>query len=225
MKFNIVGIFNSGFDELDQTFLIGDLNHVQRLNRWSVNEIGQFEVFIDDYNDLDSKGAEVYSEIAASLNAETIEQKYPVIFEWIRIFDKNTYGIIIMMIIVGVINMVTALLVLILERTQMIGILKAMGSRSWSIQKIFIYTASYLAVIGLILGNAIGLSLLLIQKYLSPFQLDPSIYYVTKAPISIDLPAILILNISTFLICLATLIIPSHLIATISPVKAIKFDS
>lgn len=225
MKFNIVGIYNSGFEELDQTFLIGDLNHVQRLNRWSVNQIGQFEVFIDDYKDLDSKGVEVYSEIATSLNAETIEQKYPVIFEWIKIFDKNTYGIIIMMIIVGVINMVTALLVLILERTQMIGILKAMGSRSWSVQKIFIYTASYLAVTGLILGNAIGLSLLLIQKYLSPIQLDPSIYYVTKAPISIDLPTILILNISTFLICLATLVIPSYLIARISPVKAIQFDS
>ena len=120
------------------------------------------------------------------------------------------------MIIVGVINMVTALLVLILERTQMIGILKAMGSRSWSVQKIFIYTASYLAVTGLILGNAIGLS---------PIQLDPSIYYVTKAPISIDLPTILILNISTFLICLATLVIPSYLIARISPVKAIQFDS
>ena len=225
MKFNIVGIYNSGFEELDQTFLIGDLNHVQRLNRWSVNQIGQFEVFIDDYKDLDSKGVEVYSEIATSLNAETIEQKYPVIFEWIKIFDKNTYGIIIMMIIVGVINMVTALLVLILERTQMIGILKAMGSRSWSVQKIFIYTASFLALTGLILGNAIGLSLLLIQKYLSPIQLDPSIYYVTKAPISIDLPTILILNIFTFLICLATLIIPSYLIARISPVKAIQFDS
>ena len=223
-KFKIVGIFNSGFEELDQTFLIGDLNHVQRLNRWSKNQVGQFEVFIQDYEDLDAKGLEVYAETPSTLNAQTVKQKYPVIFDWIAIFDKNTYGIIAMMILVGVINMITALLVLILERTQMIGILKALGSRSWSIQKVFIYTASYLAITGLILGNGIGLLFLFIQKYLSPITLNPSVYYVSKAPVDINLWTILCLNLLTFTICVLVLIIPSYLIAKIAPVKAIKFD-
>jgi len=223
-KFKIVGIFNSGFEELDQTFLIGDLNHVQRLNRWSKDQVGQFEVFIQDYEDLEAKGLEVYAETPSTLNAQTVKQKYPVIFDWIAIFDKNTYGIIAMMILVGVINMITALLVLILERTQMIGILKALGSRSWSIQKVFIYTASYLAITGLILGNGIGLLLLFIQKYLSPITLNPSVYYVSKAPVDINLWTILSLNLLTFTICVLVLIIPSYLIAKIAPVKAIKFD-
>lgn len=223
-KFKIVGIFNSGFEELDKTFLIGDLNHVQRLNRWSKDQVGQFEVFIQDYEDLEAKGLEVYAETPSTLNAQTVKQKYPVIFDWIAIFDKNTYGIIAMMILVGVINMITALLVLILERTQMIGILKALGSRSWSIQKVFIYTASYLAITGLILGNGIGLLLLFIQKYLSPITLNPSVYYVSKAPVDINLWTILSLNLLTFTICVLVLIIPSYLIAKIAPVKAIKFD-
>ena len=223
-KFKIVGIFNSGFEELDQTFLIGDLNHVQRLNRWSKDQVGQFEVFIQDYEDLEAKGLEVYAETPSTLNAQTVKQKYPVIFDWIVIFDKNTYGIIAMMILVGVINMITALLVLILERTQMIGILKALGSRSWSIQKVFIYTASYLAITGLFLGNGIGLLLLFIQKYLSPITLNPSVYYVSKAPVDINLWTILSLNLLTFSICVLVLIIPSYLIAKIAPVKAIKFD-
>ena len=223
-KFKIVGIFNSGFEELDQTFLIGDLNHLQRLNRWSKDQVGQFEVFIQDYEDLEAKGLEVYAETPSTLNAQTVKQKYPVIFDWIAIFDKNTYGIIAMMILVGVINMITALLVLILERTQMIGILKALGSRSWSIQKVFIYTASYLAITGLILGNGIGLLLLFIQKYLSPITLNPSVYYVSKAPVDINLWTILCLNLLTFTICVLVLIIPSYLIAKIAPVKAIKFD-
>ncbi|MAB31186.1 MAG: transmembrane permease [Formosa sp.] len=223
-KFKIVGIFNSGFEELDQTFIIGDLNHLQRLNRWSKDQVGQFEVFIKDYEDLEAKGLEVYAETPSTLNAQTVKQKYPVIFDWIAIFDKNTYGIIAMMILVGVINMITALLVLILERTQMIGILKALGSRSWSIQKVFIYTASYLAITGLILGNGIGLLLLFIQKYLSPITLNPSVYYVSKAPVDINLWTILSLNLLTFAICVLVLIIPSYLIAKIAPVKAIKFD-
>lgn len=223
-KFKIVGIFNSGFEELDQTFIIGDLNHVQRLNRWSKDQVGQFEVFIQDYEDLEAKGLEVYAETPSTLNAQTVKQKYPVIFDWIAIFDKNTYGIIAMMILVGVINMITALLVLILERTQMIGILKALGSRSWSIQKVFIYTASYLAITGLILGNGIGLLLLFIQKYLSPITLNPSVYYVSKAPVDINLWTILSLNLLTFAICVLVLIIPSYLIAKIEPVKAIKLD-
>ena len=144
IKFNVVGIFNSGFAELDQTFLIGDINHIQRLNKWSNTQVGQFEVFIDDYDLLEKKGLQIYNEIPSHLDSQTIVEKYPVIFEWISIFDKNTCGIIVMMIFVGMINMITALLVLILERTKMIGVLKSLGCNNWSIQKVFIYMAGCL---------------------------------------------------------------------------------
>ena len=224
VKFWVAGIFNSGFEELDKTFLIGDINHVQRLNRWEKDQIGQFEVFVEDYNALDDKGIEVYAQTPSTLDAETIKQKYDLIFEWISIFDKNTYGIIGMMILVGVINMITALLVLILERTQMIGLLKALGSTNWSIQKVFLYVASYLSIIGLFVGNLVGLALLFIQKYWSPITLDPSVYYVTKAPVFIDVQYIFALNLMTFLVCLLVLVIPSYIITKINPVQAIKFD-
>lgn len=224
IKYTVVGIFNSGFQELDQTFLIGDINHVQRLNRWEKTQVGQFEVFVENYNNLDDKGLEVYAQTPSELNVETIKQRYPIIFEWISIFDKNTYGIMAMMILVGVINMITALLVLILERAQMIGILKALGSTNWSIQKIFIYTAAYLAVSGLVIGNIIGIILLGIQHYFAPIALDPSVYYVSTAPVDISFSTIVYLNIMTLAICLLVLIIPSYLIAKISPVKVIKFD-
>lgn len=224
VKFSVVGIFNSGFEELDKTFLIGDINHVQRLNRWEKDQIGQFEVFVEDYDNLDEKGIDVYAQTPSTLNAETVKQKYALIFEWISIFDKNTYGIIGMMILVGVINMITALLVLILERTRMVGLLKALGSTNWSIQKVFLYVAGYLSLIGLMIGDIIGLSLLFIQKYWSPITLDPSVYYVTKAPVYIDWEYVVGLNVMTFFVCLLVLIIPSYLITKINPVQAIKFD-
>ena len=224
IKFSVSGIYNSGFEELDKTFLIGDINHVKRLNRWKKDQVGQFEVFVEDFNSLDDIGLEVYAQTPSTLNAETIKQKYALIFEWISIFDKNTYGILGMMILVGVINMITALLVLILERTHMIGILKALGCTNWSIQKVFLYTASYLAIIGLIIGNGIGLLVLFIQKYWHPISLDPSVYYVTSAPVHIDFGYIISLNLMTFLICFLVLIIPSYLITKINPVQAIKFN-
>ncbi len=153
-----------------------------------------------------------------------MRQKFAAIFEWIGIFDKNIYGIIGIMILVAGINMITALLVLILERTQMIGILKALGSNNWSIRKVFLFNAIYLIVLGLFWGNLIGLGLLFAQKYFGLFPLDPSVYYVTQAPVYISLGYIVALNIGTFLLCLIMLLVPSYIITKISPVKAIRFE-
>lgn len=224
MKLEIAGIFNSGFLDLDKTFLIGDIKHVQRLNKWKRNEVGSFEVFIDDYKQLEQKGIEIYKNTPSTLNSLTVRQKYSSIFEWIDIFDKNIFGIIGIMILVAGINMITALLVLILERTQMIGILKALGSSNWSIRKVFIYNASYLIVVGLFWGNLIGLGLLFAQQQFGLFPLDPNIYFVTQAPVYIKLSHIVMLNIGTFILCLIMLIIPSIVITRITPVKAIRFD-
>ena len=224
INFEIVGIYNSGFQELDEKFLIADLRHVQRLNRWEADQIGSFEVFIDDFSQIDEKTVEVYKAIPSLMNATSITQKYYTIFEWIKIFDNNTYGIIAIMIIVAGINMITALLVLILERTSMIGILKALGSSNWTIRKVFLYNASYLVGLGLLWGNIIGLGLLFAQKYFELFPLNPDTYYVSTAPVYISWEYIVILNVGTFIACLLMLLIPSVIISKISPVKAIRFD-
>ena len=140
---------------------------MQRLNRWNKDQIGNFEVFIANYNDLDRLGKEVYAQTPSTLDAMTVKQKYATIFEWIPIFTTNIYGIIGIMILVGAINMITALLVLILERTQMIGILKALGSSNWSIRKLFLYNASYLIACGLFWGNLIGIGFCYFKNNLS----------------------------------------------------------
>jgi len=224
MKFTVVGIFNSGFQELDKTYVIGDINHVQRLNRWKKDQIGNFEVFIANYNDLDRLGDAVYAQTPSTLDAMTVKQKYATIFEWIPIFTTNIYGIIGIMILVGAINMITALLVLILERTKMIGILKALGSSNWSIRKVFLYNASYLIGCGLFWGNLIGIGILLHQKQFEFIKLDPSVYYVTVAPVYLDWTYVVLLNLMTFILCVLMLLIPSFLISKIVPVKAIEFE-
>ncbi|WNH13010.1 ABC transporter permease [Thalassobellus suaedae] len=224
ITFNIVGIYNSGFEDLDKQFLIGNIRHIQRINKWKEDQIGNFEVFIDDFDALQTKGIEIYKNTPSTFNTQIVSDKYASIFEWIKIFDKNIYGIIGIMILVAGINMITALLVLILERTQMIGILKALGSNNWSIRKLFLYNASYLIFLGLLWGNILGLGLLFAQKYFKLFPLDPSVYYVTEAPVYISFGYVFALNLGTLVLCLMMLLVPSYIITKISPVKAIRFD-
>jgi lipoprotein-releasing system permease protein len=224
LRYNIVGIYNSGLKEFDETYVIGDLRHIQRLNKWETDQVGSFEVLLEDYSQLNDKYREVFQNTPSLLNAVTVEQKHASIFEWIRIFDKNTYGIIGIMILVAGINMITALLVLILERTKMIGIFKALGSNNWSIRKMFLYNAGYIILKGLFWGNLIGLTLLFVQKYGKIFPLDPAVYHVSEVPVYISFGYILALNIGTFILCLLMLLIPSYLITKISPVKAIRFE-
>ncbi len=224
ITYRVKGIFNSGMQDLDKTFIIGDIRHIQRLNKWEADQVGNFEVFIDEFDELEEKGLEIYHAIPSTLDSTTVRQKHAAIFEWIGIFDKNIYGIIGIMILVAGINMITALLVLILERTQMIGILKALGSNNWSIRKVFLYNATYLIVLGLFWGNIIGLGILFAQKYLGLFPLDPSVYYVSEAPVYLSLGYVVALNIGTFILCLLMLLVPSYIITKISPVKAIRFE-
>lgn len=221
--FTIVGIYNSGFQEFDSTYIIGDIRHLQRINRWQPDQVGSFEVFIDDFTQIKQKGAEVYDQTSSLLDTKTIIEKYYYIFEWLQLFDFNIIVILIVMIVVATINMVVALLVMILERTQMIGILKSLGADNWSVRKIFLYNASYLIFKGLLWGNIIGIGLLLIQKYFGVIQLNPENYYVNQAPVYINWFYILLLNIGTILICMLVLFLPSYIITKISPVKAIKF--
>jgi lipoprotein-releasing system permease protein len=223
-NFKIVGIYNSGFQEFDATYIIGDIRHIQKINKWKENQVGAFEVYLDDFSQIKQKGEEIYKEIPPTYNSTTIEEKYYSIFEWLKLFDFNIIIILIVMIIVATINMIVALLVLILERTQMIGILKALGANNWNIRKIFLYNASYLVIRGLLIGNIIAIGLLLAQKYFGFIKLNPENYYVNVAPVDINPLHIIVLNLGTILICFIVLLIPSYIITKISPVKAIRFD-
>ncbi|WP_324721490.1 ABC transporter permease [Salinimicrobium sp. HB62] len=222
--FEITGIYNSGFQEFDELYMLADIRHVQRINRWESDQVGNFEVFLKDFSQLDEKGREIYENTGSFLDTRTIKQQYYSIFEWLSLFDFNIALIIGIMILVAGINMITALLVLILERTQMIGIMKALGSSDWSIRKIFLYNAGYLILLGLFWGNLIGLGLLFAQKYLKLIPLNPETYYVTEAPVYIGWEYILGVNLGTLLLCMLMLLIPSYIITRISPVKAMKFD-
>ncbi len=222
--FRITGIFNSGFQEFDSTYIIGDIRHIQRINKWESDQVGAFEVFVDDFNSIQEKGQEVYEKTGSTLDTQTIVEKYYYIFEWLKLFDFNIIVILVIMIAVATINMVVALLVLILERTQMIGILKSMGANNWTVRKIFLYNAFYLISKGLFWGNLIGVGMLLIQQNFGVIKLNPENYYVNEAPVFIDFGTIFLLNIGTVLICLLILLIPSYIITKISPIKAIRFD-
>lgn len=224
IAFTLVGIYNSGFKEFDDQFLIADLQQIQRISKWDADQVGNFELFVTDFEDISYTTRLVYKEIGSFLNASSIIEQYPSIFEWLAMFDMNIALIIGIMILVAGINMITALLVLILERTQMIGILKSLGTSDWSIRKIFLYNASYIILRGLFWGNLIGLGVLFSQKYLKLIPLNPETYYVTEAPISIQLYYILGVNLGTLILCLLMLIIPSVIISKITPIKAMQFD-
>ena len=222
--FIVKGIYQTGLEGFDDLFVMADIAHIQKRNGWDKNQVGGFEVLIDDFNDLDRLGDEVYEKIGYELHSSTIKDQNPDIFSWLNLQDYNVNIIIILMILVAVINIVSALLILILERTNMIGILKAIGLPNWNVRKIFLYNATYLIVKGLILGNVIGIALCLLQQYFGVLTLPEESYYVSVVPIEMNFLHILLLNVGTLLICVLMLIIPSLVITKISPVKAIRFD-
>jgi lipoprotein-releasing system permease protein len=222
-KYIISGIYSTGFLQFDKSMMIGDIREVQKLNKWTEDEVGGFEVLLDDFDEVDEKGKAIYNSISATLNSKTIVNAYPNVFDWIELFDNNVWFIIAIMILIAGINMITALLVLILERVQMIGVLKALGSNNTSIRKIFLYNATYLILRGLFWGNIIGLSVIFIQHYFKIITLNPETYYVSTMPVYISFTTILLLNFGTLILCFLMLIIPSFIITKISPSKSIKF--
>ena len=224
-KFKIVGIYDSGFEEFDAKYVFTDIRHIQRVNKWQEDQVGNFEIFLFNFEDIDTKTKEIYGKTLSDLDTQNIKNRYFKIFEWIGLFDFNIALIIGIMIIVGGINMITALLVLILERTQMIGILKALGSANWSIRKVFLYNAAYLITIGLLWGNLIGLGIIWFQGTYRIFKFpNPKEYYIDYIPVHIDFPTVVILNLGVLILCLLMLLIPSFIITKITPVKAIKFE-
>ncbi len=224
LRLDIVGMYESAYQEFDKVYLMADIRHIRRINKWNDGEIGAFEIFVNDFDNVNQIKNKVYQNSGSTLRAMSVLERSPDIFNWIQLFDFNLYLIIAVMIIVAGINMIVALLVLILERTQMIGVLKALGGSDWSIRKVFLYNSFYVIGVGLFWGNLIGLGLLLVQKYFGLITLNPATYYVKEAPVYLNLGHVLILNIGVVLLCLLMMLIPSYIITKISPSKSIRFE-
>ena len=223
-KFTIKGIYETGIEIFDDLYIFADLEHLQKINRWSENQFSSIEIKVNkDYN-IDAIQSLV--EIVTPFDTKVSSSKslYPQIFDWIKLFDLNIAIILIIMIVVASINMISSLLIIILERTKMIGLLKALGAASISIKKIFLYHAFYLLQKGLIIGNGIGLSLIALQHFLAPIELDPAHYYVKKLPVALSIENWLSINLMSFFICMVLLIIPALIIQKVEPVKAIRYE-
>lgn len=223
-KFTIAGIYETGLEEFDDLYLIGDIRHIQKLNNWEPDQVGGFEVFVDDFRTIDTMWEQVYNAIGFELNATSVKSLYPQIFDWLDLQDMNVIIILVLMVAVAVINMISTLLILILEKTNMIGVLKALGTRNTAVRKIFLYNAAFIIGRGLFFGNLLGIGLALLQYHFHVFSLDQESYYVPYVPINLDVLPVLLLNAGTLFLCLIFLIIPSYVITKVSPVKAIRWD-
>ncbi len=230
-KFKIVGLYSTNFIDYDKLFILTDMRHVQQLNGWDSKSFSGLEVLITDFNNIDKIGDEVYSVIANKFNKEgstyysqTIKQLNPQIFSWLDLLDMNVWVILILMLAVSGFNMISGLLILILERTNMIGILKSLGATDWSVRKIFLYHSAFLIGKGMLWGNVIGLSLCAVQYFTGIIPLDAESYYTATVPITFNWLYIILLNVGTLLASLLMMIGPSYLITKITPAKIIRYE-
>ncbi|MFW6227671.1 MAG: ABC transporter permease, partial [Bacteroidota bacterium] len=222
-RLTISGIYETGLEELDRIFVLGDIQHAQRLNNWEADQVGGFGVVLENFRQLDQYNELVQEVIPYTMSSRTIAEIYPQIFDWLALLDMNVYVIIAIVILVAGINMITTLLISVLEKTNLIGILKALGANNRAIRKVFLYHAGFLIARGIVLGNILGIGLGLLQQKFGFITLSQESYFVKVVPVDLNILYILLLNAGTFIICMAMLIVPSYIIARISPVKAITF--
>jgi lipoprotein-releasing system permease protein len=230
-KFIVSGVYETSLEDFDKLFILADIGHIQKLNNWTTNQVSGFEISINNFHNLDQITWEVQDIVGFDLNedglrlrVQSITDKYPQIFDWLNLQDLNVWIILVLIFLVSGFNMVSGLLILILERTNMIGILKALGTNNWSIRKVFLYQSAYLISKGLFWGNLIGIGLCLLQYYFGIIPLDQSSYYLSQVPINLNFLVILGLNAGTLLLTVLMLVVPSYLISRISPVKSIRFN-
>jgi lipoprotein-releasing system permease protein len=230
-KFRVSGIYETSLEEFDKIYVFCDIGHIKKLNGWQDDQVSGFEVFTDDFDKLEEMTSEVRDAVGYKVSQDetnflitNIRGKYPQIFDWLNFQDINVIIIITLMLIVAGFNMISGLLILILEKTNMIGVLKALGSQDTTIRRVFLYQAAYLIGKGLLWGNLIGIGLALVQLKTGLVRLDPSSYYIKTVPINLDLFHILLLNAGTMAAIIFMLLVPSNLISRITPVKAIRYD-
>jgi len=230
-KFVVTGIFDSSLPEFDELFALVDFRQVQKLNNWNENQIAGYEVLVSDFDNLKNIGSDVKMVTASyidpdglMLRTRTIQEAQPQIFGWLDLLDTNIAVILILIMLVAGFNMISGLLILILERTNMIGILKAVGADNQLLRRVFVYLAVFIIGRGLILGNLIGLGLCYLQKYTGIIKLDPTNYYLDSVPILVNPIHVLVLNLAALVVTTVMLVGPSYLVGRISPAKAIRFD-
>ena len=231
LQLKVCGIYRTGLEEFDNTFIIGDLKQIQRLNNWQADQISGFEITVNNFFRAEEIEQQVrnlvinYSEEnSAILRTINITREWPQIFDWLSVIDMNVWVILILLTLVAGFNMISGLLVLILERINKIGILTALRSPNWSVRKVFLYLALFLTGNGMLWGNIIAILIIAIQKVFHVVKLDPTMYYVNVAPVNFSLTHILLLNAASITITILMLVIPSYIISKISPEKAIRFD-
>ncbi|MBA4321420.1 MAG: ABC transporter permease [Odoribacter sp.] len=230
-RFTISGIYETSLEEFDKIYVFCDIGHIKRLNGWADDQVSGFEIFINNFDHLDEMTQEVRDGIGYKITESDIKVKvtnirirYPQIFDWLNFQDLNVIIIIVLMLVVAGFNMISGLLILILEKTNMIGVLKALGSEDRMIRRIFIYQAAYLIVKGLFFGNLIGIGIAFFQLKTGILSLDPSSYYIKTVPVNLDVIHILLLNAGTMAAIILMLLIPSQLVSRITPVRAIRYD-
>ena len=221
-KFVVTGIYSSGFKDIDNSLIMGDLRHIQRINGWEPNEIGGYQVFIDDLTKSTVLAESLYYALPTNLGTTSLISQYNLIFQWIALFDFNILIILVIMVIVGVMNMSTALLALIFERTRMIGILKALGMTSRAIQQIFLFNGLLIMGRGLLIGNFLSLVFYLSQRHWGWIKLDPETYFVSNAPVSLSIIQVLSINVLFLVVSILLLWIPSAMVLRIAPAKIMR---
>lgn len=230
-KFKITGIYETGFLEYDKAYVIADIKQVQRLNGWDEDQVSGLDLFVSDFNN----GIQVSEDIALSLEeledrlgntyyVRSIQELNPMIFNWLDALDTNVAVILVLLIAVAGFTMISGLLIIILERTNMIGILKALGENNASIRRIFLYVSVFLIGKGMLWGNIVGIALCLLQSHFKIVSLDPSIYYLNAVPVDLNILSLILLNIGTFSVSMLMMLAPSYLITKIDPAKTIHFE-
>ncbi|MEX0965836.1 MAG: FtsX-like permease family protein [Bacteroidia bacterium] len=223
-RFTVAGIYDTGLEEIDERFVLADIGHIQQLNEWDENMIGGYEVLLHDLDDLEEVNAQIRLMVPPYQDTQTIKELFPQIFDWLNLLNINVLIMLPLLIIVASINMITALLIMILEKTQMIGVLKALGANNYSVRKIFIYNALLLSILGVVLGNILGLGLMWLQYEFQIIHLAQESYYVSEVPVIFNFLDIFLINAGTIIVCSLIMLLPSLLATRITPLKALRFE-